>query len=218
MENNEKIKNGLEDLFLVEDLGEVGNLQLPTPELVQKYKNLRDRVIWIDKDIDDTLYNEIRLILQYNKEDEENNIPVEKRTPIKLLINSYGGNLDSMFAMVDVMNLSKTKIETFVMNNALSAAAIIYINGHERYAMPNSVVLLHSRSGGSVGEYSQVLAQTENYKKLMDMLKANILAHTKIDKKTLDRQMKKEWYLYLEDQIKWGVTTAQITDISQLIG
>ena len=52
----------------------------------------------------------------------------------------------------------------------------------------------------------------------MDMLKANILAHTKIDKKTLDRQMKKEWYLYLEDQIKWGVTTAQITDISQLIG
>lgn len=219
MENNEKIKNSLEDLFLVEELGEVGNLQLPTPELVQKYKNLRDRVIWIDKDIDDSLYGDIRLILQYNKEDDDNNIPPEQRKPIRMIISSYGRDLNVMFAMVGVMNLSKTPIYTVALDSAMSAAAIIYINGHKRFAMPLSTVLFHSRSSsGGAGQFEQVVAQTENYKKLMDMLKTNILAHTQIEKKFLDRQMKKEWYLYLDDQLKYGVTDEQVTDISQLIG
>ena len=42
------------------------------------------------------------------------------------------------------------------------------------------------------------------------------MAHTKIDKKTLDRQMKKEWYLYIDEQQKWGCVDVVLTDIKQL--
>ena len=52
MENNEKIKNSLDELFCLEEVPE-GNLQLPTPYLVQYYKDKKNRVIWINKDIDD---------------------------------------------------------------------------------------------------------------------------------------------------------------------
>ena len=48
------------------------------------------------------------------------------------------------------------------------------------------------------------------------MLKANILAHTNIPKATLDRNFKKEWYIYVEEQIKMGVSDYIITDINQL--
>ena len=98
----------------------------------------------------------------------------------------------------------------------MSAAALIFVNGHKRFAMPLSTLLFHSGSGSNGRSYEQVVAQTENYKHLMDMLKTNIMAHTKIDKKTLDRQMKKEWYLYIDEQQKWGCIDVVLTDIKQL--
>ena len=215
----EKIKNDVLDLLV--PMGEIepeGNLQLPTPSLLQYYLDRKARVVWIDKDIDSDLFNEIRQIIQYNREDEKNKIPVEERTPIRLFIQSYGGTLDSCFSLLDVMKISTTPIYTYNFGTAMSAAALIYINGHKRFAMPKSTVLLHSRSGGSSGGYEQVVAQTENYKRLMDMLKENILEHSTIDKAYLTKQMKKEWYIYIDQQTQYGLTDFVIENISQLVG
>lgn len=215
MENNEKIKNGLDELFCLEEVPE-GNLQLPTPYLVQYYKDKKNRVIWINKDIDDDLFEEMKMIIQYNREDEEAGIPKEERKPIHIYLHSYRGSLDSAFAFVDIMNLSTTPLYCYNLNACMSAAALIFVNGHKRFAMPLSTLLFHSGSGSNGRSYEQVVAQTENYKHLMDMLKTNIMAHTKIDKKTLDRQMKKEWYLYIDEQQKWGCVDVVLTDIKQL--
>lgn len=185
---------------------------------MQYYLDRKERVIWIDKDIDDDLFNEIRQVIQYNREDEKNHIPVEKRKVIKILLQSYGGTLDSCFALLDIMKISKTPIYTYNLNACMSAAALIYLNGHKRFAMPKSTVLIHAGQGGSVGGYDAVVAQTENYKRLMDMLKENVLEHTKIEKAFLNKQMKKEWYIYIDDQIKYGITDEVITDICQILG
>jgi len=218
MENN-KIKNDvLDDLFCIEEIGPEGNLQLPTPSLLQYYKDKKSRIIWINKDIDDDLFEEMKMIIQYNREDEEANIPVEQRKPVKLLLHSYGGTLDSAFAFIDIMNLSSTPIYCYNMNACMSAAALIYINGHKRFAMPLSTVLFHSGSGGNGGgTYEQVVAQTENYKHLMKLLNDNILSHTKIEKKLLDKQMKKEWYIYIDQQLELGITDEKLTSTSQIV-
>lgn len=215
----EKIKNDVLDLLVpMDEIEPEGNLQLPTPSLLQYYLDRKARVVWIDKDIDSDLFNEIRQIIQYNREDEKNKIPVEERTPIRLFIQSYGGTLDSCFSLLDVMKISTTPLYTYNFGTAMSAAALIYINGHKRFAMPKSTVLLHSRSGGSSGGYEQVVAQTENYKRLMDMLKENILEHSTIDKAYLTKQMKKEWYIYIDQQIQYGLTDTVIDNIAQLVG
>lgn len=215
---NSTIKNDLLDLFELEELAPEGNLQLPTPSLVSYYKDKKDRVIWIDKDIDGTLFEEIRMILQYNREDANANIAPEDRMPIRLMVHSYGGTLDSAFALLDVMKISKTPIYTYNLNACMSAGAMIFINGHKRFSMPMSTVLFHNGSGGAGGTFDQVVAQTENYKRLMKMLQDNILEHTTISKSYLSKQLKKEWYLYLDEQQKYGVTDEVITDISQIIG
>lgn len=215
----DKIKNDtLDDLFCIEDVGVEGNLQLPTPALVQFYKDKKERVIWLDKDIEDNLFDEIRMIISYNREDEQNKIPVEERKPIRILLHSYGGTLDSCFALLDLMKISKTPIYTYNLNACMSAAALIFINGHKRFAMPLSTVLFHSGQGGNGRTYEQVVAQTENYKRIMRMLSNNILEHTTIGKAYLTKQLKKEWYLYIDDQLKYGVTDEIITDITQIVG
>lgn len=213
----DKVKNDLvDDLFCVAEVAPEGNLQLPSLELLQAYKDKKDRVIWLDKDISDDLFNEIRQVIQYNKEDID--IPVEERKPIRLILHSYGGSLDACFAFLDVMKISKTPVYTYNLNACMSAAALIFINGDKRFAMPKSTLLFHAGSGGAQGTYSQVVEQTENYKRLMKMLHENILEHTSIDKSYLTKQLKKEWYLYIDEQQKYHCTDEVLEDISQIIG
>lgn len=193
------------------------NLHLPEPTLVSYYKDYKSRCLWIDKDIDDSLFNEIKSIIQWNREDEENKIPVDKRTPIIMMIHSYGGNLDACYALIDIMNLSKTPIYTVNLQCALSAGCMILINGHKRFCMPLSQALIHSGSSGNGGTYEQVVSQTENYKKVIEMMQNNILGHTSIDQKTWKKWKGKEIYLYAEDQLKWGLVDEIIDDITKIL-
>lgn len=214
----EKFSNDLMDMLSV-NLPPEATLQLADLQLVNLYKSYSDRVVWIDKEIDETLFDEIKMITLWNLEDEKAKIPVEERVPIKLMIHSYGGNLDTAFAIIDIMAISKTPIYTYNLNACMSAGCLIFLNGHKghRYCMPLSTALIHEGSGGSGGTYSQVQAQNENYKKMIEMMKNNILSHTDLDTKTLNKWKNKEIYLYAEDQIKYGFADVIINDFSQLV-
>lgn len=214
----DKNTNDLLEMFDVE-LPPEATLQLADVQLVNFYKSYKDRILWLDKDISENLFDEIKMVVLWNKEDEAAQIPVEQRKPIKFMIHSYGGNLDSAFAMIDCMALSKTPIHTYNLNACMSAGCLIFLNGHKghRYCMPLSTALIHEGSGGSRGTYEQVQAQNENYKKLMDMMKNNILQHTDIDTKTLNKWKNKEIYLYAEDQVKYGLADYVVTDITQVL-
>lgn len=219
MTNKGRLDCELDDMLLnIVDVPEA-NLELADPYLVSYYKDYQVRTLWLDKDVSDSLFNEIRSILQWNREDEENQVPVEERIPIILMIHSYGGNLDACYALLDVMNLSKTPIYTVNIQCAMSAGCLIFLNGHKRFCMPMSQALIHSgsSSGGGTNTYEQVVAQTDNYKKLINMMQENILAHTKIDAKTLKKWKGKETYLYAEDQIKWGLADEIVDDITKIL-
>lgn len=218
--NNNLYRNDLEGLIetYAIDIPEEGNLQLPTPSLLSYYKDKKDRVIWINKDIEDNLFDEIKLILQFNREDEENNVPIEKRKPIKLMIHSYGGALDCAFAMVDVLNLSKTPVYGYNINACMSAGSLIFINTHKRYCMPLSTALFHAGSAAQAGDYNSLIAQTDNYKRNIAMLKKIIVEKTKISKQTLTKKFKGDWYLTADEQISYGVADEIITDMAQILG
>ena len=213
-----EVRNDMMELFDIE-LPAEATYQLADIGLVNFYKDYKNRVLWIDKDVSDNLFEEIRMIVLWNREDDVNNIPIEDRKEITLMVHSYGGQLDAAFAMIDVMNLSKTPIKTVNVNAAMSAGALIFLNGHKgkRYCMPMSTALIHEGSGGSRGTYEQVQAQNENYKKLMDMMKDNIKKHTTISSQMLGKWKNKEIYLYANDQIKYNLADHIISDISDIL-
>lgn len=211
---NDELGELINDLFLAPEAG----LMLADPNLVAFYKDYNERTLWIDKDISDSLFAEIRAIIQWNREDEMEKIPVEKRKKIILLIHSYGGNIDAAFSLIDVINTVTTPVVTVNMQCALSAGALILINGHKgmRYCLSMSQALIHSGSGSQGGSYEQVVAQTDNYKKMIGMMHKNILEHTKIDQKTLNKWKSKEIYLYAEDQVEYGLVDKIIENFNEL--
>lgn len=220
MEKTKKVPNNeLLDLFEVDSLPPEANLQLPDPQLVAHYKDANDkrRMLYITRDIDDSLMDEIRCIIRWNLEDEENNIPIEKRTKIKLLLLSYGRQIDMCQSMLDIIGLSRTKVVCYNLGVCASAASLILMAGHERYALKNSWALIHQGQGRTSGTYQMCEAQSANYKKMVDNMRDFILSHTKIDPKLYNKQKAKEWYLYDNTMLDLRVVDGIIDNIDQII-
>ena len=192
----------------------VENLQLPNPELLTYYKDEKDRVLWIEGEINDGLFEYSKMILRYNIEDKD--IPVEERKPIKIFINSPGGDLDSTLAFIGLMNLSKTPILTIDACWAYSAAGLILMAGHKRYALPNTECLIHSGSGQLGGSYEQTKEQMKNYNYLVDKMRDFILSKTKIDQKLFKKNSQKDWYIYDDEMLSLGIVDEIVNDLDIL--
>lgn len=151
------------DIIIPKD---IGDLKLPSPELLDVYEDRQNRVIYIDYDIDEELMRDVgRQIIEYNRKDK--GLPVEKRKPVVILINSCGGSLDSTYATVAIIEASKTPVYTVNTNCAYSAAGLLLIAGHKRYCMPRSQVLIHSGSAsgisGTFEEVQEMLSHTRKW-------------------------------------------------------
>ena len=216
----DKIKNdALDDLFSLEELGPEANLQLPDPSLVQKFKALKNRELWITKDIDETLFQEMQQIIRWNKEDVENNIPIEERKKIFMYVHSYRRDLYSAMGFLSVMKLSKTPIVTVNLACAMSCGAMILINGHKghRYCLKNSTALLHSGSAMQRGDFNAVQQQNQQYKNLISRVHNNIIENTTISKATLTKKLKTDWYLDDTLQLQYSLVDHIVDDISQIL-
>ena len=205
----------MEELLKIAIPENLENLQLPSPELLTYYRNLDDRVIWIDYGVDETILEVSKLIMYFNKLDKD--VPVEERKPIKLLLYSYGGDGQACFSLLDIIALSQTPIYTYNMGVAMSAGLLILLAGHKRYCLKNSTALAHSGSGGTCGSYEQTEAQMKDYKRFVETMRNYIIERTNIDTKTFNKYKSKEWYLYSEDQIKYGIVDKIVEDITEIL-
>ena len=200
--------------FAIEIQEKVKNSNLPDPELIDYYTDIENRHIWIDFDIDDSLLEIVKQIFKYNQEDK--NIPVENRKPIKIFIYTYGGALDAMFALIDAIKLSKTPVYTYNMGVAMSAGFQILITGHKRFATSLSTALYHSGSGGTSGTFEQTEAQMKEYKRKVAIMQEHCLNCTKINKSLFSKNKTKDWFMSSQEQLEYGVVDKIIDDIDEI--
>ena len=187
---------------------------LPDPELLMYYKNLSNREIWLDDSIDISTLEISKLIMHFNKMDS--GLPVEERKPIKIYIYSYGGEVSACFNLVDTISLSKTPIYTYNMGVAMSAAFLILISGHKRFATKNSTALVHSGSGGTQGTYEQTEAQMKDYKHSVEVMREYVLTKTTIDPKKFAKNKGIDWYMYADEQLKNGAIDKILESVDDL--
>lgn len=202
------------DSMLVAVPQSIENMQLPNPDLLTYYQDEQDRVLWVEGEIDDGIFELSKLILRYNKEDKD--IPVEQRKPIKIFINSPGGDLDSTLSFIGLMEISKTPIWTIDACWAYSAAGLILMAGHKRFALPNTEALIHSGSGQLGGTFDQTTEQMKNYKILVDNMREFILSKTKIDNKLFKKMSAKDWYIYTDEMLELGIVDSIVDNLDIL--
>ena len=153
------------------------------------------------------------LIRYWNLIDDKNNIPVEERQPIKLYIDSNGGDLVQTFIMIDSIRLSKTPVWTIGMGAVYSGGFFTFISGHRRIAYPSSSYLYHEGSTGTFGDAGKFRNYACFYEKQMAALKAHTLKFTDIDEHTYDLHLTDDSWMTAEEAIQYGICDEIATEI-----
>lgn len=141
------------------------------------------------------------------------------RTDILMMVDSYGGYVDSFIAMHDVMKMITSDVVTVCIGKAMSCGQMILMSGTKgkRFITPNSRVMIHEISSVTGGKLSEV---ENDYRELQRMqthvVEKLILKYTKINKKTLANFMMEDTYLSADDCVKYGVVDYVITSPSVL--
>ncbi len=125
--------------------------------------------------------------------------------PIRLVITSPGGDVDSAFLFYDTMRLIKSPIET-AGRYCASAAAMILAAGNKRYLFPHAKVMLHLPSGqmgGDARDWEIQHGEMQKYKnRLVDIL---IECGAKKTRAEILLDMDRDFWLEPKESIEYGL-------------
>jgi ATP-dependent Clp protease protease subunit len=203
------------DEILVEIPEAVANMQLPDPILRNHYRDEQDRIFWLNDNVANCAEDLIYMILRCNREDKGKD--VDERQPIKIFIDSPGGDMTFMWTIINMIETSQTPVWTINYCTAYSAAGDLLAAGHKRFALPGTTVMIHSGSC----MYGGTVEQAESMKKYFDKLGKKVtdyfLSHTKIDPKMFKKKAPSDWYLDEKDMLEYGIIDEIITDLDTIL-
>ena len=149
--------------------------------------------------------------LNYHLEDLSNKLMIMSiqngidPIPIKLHIQSDGGEVFSAFSAVDTIKNCKVPVYTYIEGCAASAATIISVAGHKRFITKNSHMLIHQISSGFWGKMNEIEDEMKNLalitKYVMNIYKEN----TNLTLKQMKEIFKKELWMPSDECLKMGL-------------
>ena len=156
----------------------------------------------IDGNVGDAIDSYIRF---FNRQDEQDGIPVEERVPIKIYIDSPGGDLIATFTMINSIRMSKTPVWTINIGAAYSGGFFTFIAGHKRFAYPLASFLFHEGSTGTSGDAGKFRNFADFYKKELDNLKKVVLEYTDITEEDYEKHINDDWWFTAEEALEYGI-------------
>ena len=136
----------------------------------------------------------------------------DKTSPIKLIVSTYGGSVDEMFSLYDVMKYVPCPVHTIAIGKVMSAGVLLVAAGSKgnRLIGKSTRIMVHPISAGMEGTVFTMeneMAETRRMQALMEEL---MLAETKMSKAQLQAIMKKghDTYITAKEAVKLGIVDA----------
>ena len=179
------------------------NLELP-----------KERNLYLQKQVDQASMGDLtQKIIEINEDDARlkklyDVYGIEyKPKPIKIYIDSYGGQIYQCFGLLGVMEKSKTPVHTIVTGCAMSCGFMILISGHKRFAYKLSTPLYHQVSTTKSGTLKEIEEDIMETKRLQETIEEITLERTKITKKKLKEiyDGKVDWFMSAKEAVELGV-------------
>lgn len=198
--------------FTIPILPDTANLQLADPSLVNFYADLENRVYWLSDEINRFTYDLVQYIIRWNREDKD--IPVEQRKPIRIIVDCEGGYLSVSETISNIIKMSKTPVYGIALGQVASGASVIYLSCHKRFALPNSVFILHKGScSGVSGTYDEIVAFAKDYEKQIETLITFYIENTRYTEEEIVENIQTDWYIRTKEALDKGIVNEVITDI-----
>lgn len=160
---------------------------------------LKDRIILLSGEIDDTMSNIIVSELLY--------LDSLNHDDISLYINSPGGSITAGMAIMDTMNFIKSDVSTICLGMAASMGAFLLSCGQKgkRYILPNAEVMIHQPLGGVQGQATEIKIVAERILKLKEKLSKILAKNTGKDLKTITTDTERDYFLDSKEALEYGI-------------
>lgn len=193
------------------------NLELPDPLLLAYYQDKETRTIWALDEVGEEAYDWISLILEFNRIDKD--LAPKDRKPIKIVIANSGGSLEAARTVCEIIHLSKTPVYGIAIGVCASAASMIFLACHKRYALKNAYWVFHQGScQGISGSFQELESFMEDYKKQIKELADFYKEYTSFPPEEIDKKLEKgDWYIYPKDALENKVIDEIVSDIDVFI-
>ena len=160
---------------------------------------LKTRTVLLTGEINKTLAERVvRQVLLLEQESDE---------PIKVFIDSPGGDADAGFAILDMMRFVRPPIKMIGMGLVASAGAIVLLAAprEQRFALPNSRYLIHQPMAGFRGVGTEI----EIHAKDIDLMrrKMNDLISQETGKPVaeVEQDTDRDYWMGAEEALAYGL-------------
>ena len=165
-------------------------------------KLFEDRIIFLGVQVDDASADDIMaqlLVLESMDPDRD----------IILYINSPGGSFTAMTAIYDTMQYIRPQIQTVVLGQAASAAAVIAAAGTpgKRLALPNARVLIHQPAMGEAGhgQASDIEIQAAEIMRMRSWLEETLSRHSNRTQQQVNTDIDRDKILSADEALEYGL-------------
>ena len=176
-------------------------------------KEANNRNIVINQDVNtETMYKAMYWLKKIKSIDDKNNIPIDRRQPINIYINSYGGEVYEGLALISLIKNMQEEgyiINTYSESKSMSMGFVIFCVGTNRYMSRYSTLMYHSVSSMTYGKVQDMIVDLDETIRLDELIKSIILEHTDIDIEILDEvtRCKKDWYINSNEALEYKIAT-----------
>lgn len=159
------------------------------------------RLVMLSGDITESATNQVILQLMHLANINTN--------PINLVISTYGGSVDEMFSLYDVIKFLPCPVYTIGLGKVMSAGVLLLasgVKGH-RSIGASGRIMIHSVSGGTVGNIFDMMNEIKEQKRMNDLLMSSLEVETKMKKTQIQKLMesKSDNYVTPKEAIKLGI-------------
>ena len=171
-------------------------------------KLFEDRVIFLGVQVDDASADDVMaqlLVLESQDPDRD----------IIMYINSPGGSFTAMTAIYDTMQYISPDIQTVVLGQAASAAAVLLAAGApgKRLALPNARILIHQPAVGESGhgQASDIEIQAAEILRMRTWLEQTLAHHSKRSQEQVNQDIDRDKILSGVEAVEYGLVDQVLT-------
>ncbi|MCL1958638.1 MAG: ATP-dependent Clp protease proteolytic subunit [Spirochaetes bacterium] len=160
----------------------------------------------INKDLAEKTIRQLLLLEDMNDE------------PIRIFIDSPGGDADAGYAIFDMIRFVKPQVWTIGMGLVASAAAIIQLAApkERRMGLPNSHYLIHQPLSGIRGVATDIEIHAKELEKLREKINLLIAEETGNSANQVEKDTDRDYWMNAAEAVKYGLISKVITNRSEL--
>lgn len=138
--------------------------------------------------------------------------------PIKLIINSPGGHVESGDTIHDLIGYINSPVAIIGTGWVASIATHIFLSvPHERrFCLPNTRFLIHQPSGGAGGKASDIAIQAQEIVKMRERIARKIAEATGQDYEKVLRDIDRDYWMNTKEAEAYGILGKVISNAKEV--